>query len=200
LDEVATSTARIGDNIVSALANGDSNWFHVMQRGVTDWLSQNVQLARIGMSTLERAGVMPTEYEHKMDYTRKLQDLRRFKEAAGLPYEDQVAAQDENPYMNLEAGQFKREPDLAVAMQELPPLIHQLVGKYQDRPTVLMSKLEALKKTNYETMPSMENDPLGLASYNNANEMTLGQKEASDRLLDYLRQHAVDEAKSGVIP
>lgn len=202
LDEVATSTARIGDNIVSAILSGqgDSNWFHVMQRGVTDWLSQNVQLARIGMSTLERAGMMPSEYEHKMDYTRKLQDLRRFKEAAGLPYEDQVSAQDENPYMNLEAGQFKREPDLAVAMQELPPLIHQLVGKYQDRPTVLMSKLEALKKTNYETMPSMENDPLGLASYNNANEMTLGQKEASDRLLDYLRQHAVDEAKASVIP
>jgi hypothetical protein len=200
LDELVDSTARIGSNIFSAIVNGDSDWTHVWSKGVSDWISQNVQTARVGMAALERAGVMPDEYTHKMDYTRKLQDLRRFKEAAGLPYEDQVAATDENPYMNLEAAQYKREPDLSKAMEELPPILHQLVGKYSDRPTVLLAKLESLKKSNYETMPSMENDPLGFASYNRSLNMTEGQQAATNRLVDYLKQNAVNKIKEGVIP
>jgi len=200
LDELVDSTARIGSNIGSAIVNGDSDWTHVLSKGVSDWISQNVQTARVGMAALERAGVMPDEYTHKMDYTRKLQDLRRFKEAAGLPYEDQVAATDENPYMSLEAAQYKREPDLSKAMEELPPILHQLVGKYSDRPTVLLAKLESLKKSNYETMPSMENDPLGFASYNRSLNMTEGQQAATDRLVDYLKQNAVNKIKEGVIP
>jgi hypothetical protein len=209
LDEVATSTMEHIGNLLSALKNGDigDNWWDrvlpLTQKALLDWTKQNVQIARVGLVNLEKASggeIMPQDYARHQQ-TQKEQDLRRFQMSSGLPYEDQSLMGAVNPYTTLGAQQFHRNMDLKQAVTEqLPPLVHNLIGKYGDKPQVLLDRLDALKKNGYQTVPDPEEKAPEFASYYNYMKMTKGQQEATDRVIDYMKHKIANEAKSGVIP
>jgi hypothetical protein len=196
-------------NLLSALKNGDigDNWWDrvlpLTQKALLDWTKQNVQIARVGLVNLEKASggeIMPQDYARHQQ-TQKEQDLRRFQMSSGLPYEDQSLMGAVNPYTTLGAQQFHRNMDLKQAVTEqLPPLVHNLIGKYGDKPQVLLDRLDALKKNGYQTVPDPEEKAPEFASYYNYMKMTKGQQEATDRVIDYMKHKIANEAKSGVIP
>lgn len=205
LDEVASSTAEHIGNMLAAFKNGDTSWLNIAGKAITDWTKQNIQVARVAMTAAERASggeVFPQDYQRHLQ-TQKEQDLRRFQQVSGLPYEDQSMMGAANPYTTLGAQQFHRNMDLKQAITEqLPPLVHNLFGRYGDKPQVLLERLEALKKNGYQTVPDPENEKSApeFASYYNYLKMTKGQQEATDRVIDYMKHKMVNEAKSEVIP
>lgn len=117
----------------------------------------------------------------------------------GMPYDEQVEPSN-NPYLNLESKRFKRTGDIGEAVQQLPELVTKAFEASNGNIEVLQNKLRALKQNTYETMPNPDRIPISFFRYLNFISNTRGPEEAANRMMDYMRQNAINRAKSSLVP
>ena len=201
LDEIISSTGTIGQHIAAAISQGDSNVIDILTRGLSDWAKANVQALNIGIAQASKAGLMP-ENAIRADYSKKLQQLRRYKMAEGVPYDDQssIGAGEENPYLNVSASQFKRNPDISSAIEQSIPLVQHIFDKYSENPQVIPTKLAGLRTMNYETMPNQDEQPIEFYRYLAHMANVKGGQAATDLWQDYMMQHMSNQLKASMIP
>lgn len=200
LDEIASD---IIDHIgkISEAASNDSQ-FDWGKAGIEFWnhvWKSDVQLTRIGFNQAVNNGMIEGKQADKKILSDKLGELRRFEMTSGLPFDSQEPSQN-NPYMNMEQKEFKRQQDLPTALKMLPGLVQGIVSKYSDHPSVMLSKLKALKENQYETFPSLQDKPEILKEYMDYLTKLGGKQSANDQYADYMRHKIINEVKASVVP
>jgi hypothetical protein len=133
----------------------------------------------------------------------KFRDVRAWKEVTGQPVSD--FGSRPNEFANLGQKKFKKETDLSKAAEMLPDLFEKAVEDARESngvvdPYKLKRNLASLKQNNYQTMPNMQNDPIGFYRYYNYLEKTQGKEAAMQRLQDYVMRNAVNKAKTNMVP
>lgn len=210
LDEVVTNVAKTASGIADALATDP--FFDITKvgpRALIDLVKENVQLGRVGINQAIDAGLIGgkngiggdigQELAYKKRLSDKEGDLRRYKMVEGLPFEKQ-GGMNETPYLNLEQRGYKLDENVNTAIQRLPSLVQRIIETYHRQPEVMLSKLKALKANDYATMPSLDDTPLAFTRYVGFLNRTEGPEAARDRVMDYLRHKAINEAKSSLVP
>lgn len=132
----------------------------------------------------------------------RFRDLSVYESMNGMKSGDDAGSANE--FMNLGAKKFKEEGDIGKSVEELPTLINRAIEKSNVDgmidPEKLKAQLESLKSNNYQTMPSPDSMPRRFFDYLNYLTRTQGQEKASETLMNYLQQRAVNSAKSSMVP
>lgn len=201
LDELIGSSAHRISQAASAFMNDpNADYFSVGTRLLTDLAKENFQLARIGLSWAAKPEDTPLQTEHYLkELNVKTQDLRRWKMTEGMPYDEQTVMEN-NPYLSSKMKQFKRTEDVGEAADSLTNLIDAAFKKADGNPDVLKAELHKLKANTYQTIPSPENTPLSFAHYFDFLNKTQGPEVARERLEDYFRHNAINQAKASMVP
>jgi len=129
----------------------------------------------------------------------RFRDLRTFEDLTHKP-DGNKGQVDTNPYLGIDARNFKQETDPEKAAGNLPAMIDDLVRKFADNPVELAKKLRSLKSNSYDTMPSPETDTQEFANYVEYLKRTKGEEKAKEVLEDYFKMNAINKAKSSMIP
>jgi hypothetical protein len=161
-------------------------------------LSHNIKLANIAINQGINTGLVEGMPAEKKALADKMGELRRFDMMQGLPYNEIDEAS--NPYMNLESKKFKMEQDPSKIMQELPPLINNLIATYGSKPDVLQAKLRGLKQNSYSTLPSPTDMPLEFIKYVQYLQREKSPEQAQAAIQDYMSHSVINEAKSSMVP
>jgi hypothetical protein len=201
LDEEVSGMMKVLNNVVQTIETEgfNANYVHVGTQAMLDLIKNNVQLGRVVYNHAVEHGAFGELENEKFQTTKKLQQLRAFKQVSGLPFEEQ-GANEENPYLNLEQKRFKRTQDIGEAVHALPELVSNIISRYSSNPDVMMAKFRSLKSNAYDTMPSVENEPLQFFRYLRFLNAKEGNDAATSYYLDYMHHKAVNEAKSGMVP
>lgn len=201
LDEVISNTARTASQAYGALANSPLKDYPLIgTKAVGDLLRENIQLARIGLSWGDEIGVLGEERANKKKLNVEEGDLRRYKVAEGMPYDDQSSIDESNPYFNLGRKQFQKTRDIGEAMKELPDLISQAVDESNGNIETLKNKLRALKESSYPSMPSPERTPMTFWKYIQYLNETEGPEKASQRISEYMKNNMINKIKGSMVP
>lgn len=163
--------------------------FEVMGLLATTIAGQSVQTMRY----LDANVLNPEEAKRK----EKFRDVSVFQQMEGQRAGPAIKS---NPYMGIEEKKFKRTGDIEEAMKMLPGLIQEAIKKSNGDPYELQRQLKGLKNNSYQTMPSFETVPASFLKYINRLKATQGEEAAQERLADYLRQKAVNQAKASAVP
>jgi hypothetical protein len=199
LDTVAEDILGTVHSVSEAIANDPNvNWVDLASTVANHVFREDVGLSHDAINLMINNGLITGLPAEKKQLGDKMNQLRRFDMVEGLPYNDIDEAS--NPYMNLEQKQFKMEQDPQKAIQELPPLINNIIHTYGSKPDVMMEKLKALKQNAYTTFPSMEDMPLSFMKYVGYLQREEGPQAAQNELQDYIRHKVVNEAKASVVP
>lgn len=129
----------------------------------------------------------------------KYRDLKLFNMGQGNDLADSGDTRP-NPFLSPETKQFKQTGDVEEAKKLGKELIAKAVKKANGDPEVLMAELSKLKHNSYQTMPSPDTLPAKFIKYYNWLVKTQGQAKADEVKADYIRQNALNRAKSGMIP
>jgi len=129
----------------------------------------------------------------------KYRDLKLFNMGQGNDLADSGDTRP-NPFLSPETKQFKQTGDVEEAKKLGKELIAKAVKKANGDPEVLMAELSKLKHNSYQTMPSPDTLPAKFVKYYNWLVKTQGQAKADEVKADYIRQNALNRAKSGMIP
>lgn len=200
LDEIATDLAQTVSHVTTAIANDKNiDWLNLATHVANHVLTQNVQLARVGVNQAINSGLVTGDIAEKKQLNDKLGQLRRFNEVQGLPYTEQGGA-DENPYMDLEQKRFKTTQDVHEAARMLPGLVSSIMTEYRSQPDVMMEKLKALKTHTYATMPSMESMPIEFMKYVAFLKNSEGEEKAHEAVMDYMRHRMIGQVKASMVP
>ena len=175
-------------DVAEALKN-DEDPMKVFQLFAVDVLSQNIQGARMIANR--------TINEGKIERSDKFRDLRVFQQLDGAPNADFPKV---NPYLNLDAKQFKRTGDLGEASRMVPALLKRAMEQSEGSPEKLRKKLDSLKGISYNTMPNMNSQPQAFQEYYQYLVDTQGKQEADTRMADFLQQSATNKMKSSMFP
>lgn len=201
LDEMLTNTGKTLSNAYAALANSDSkDYATISAHAISDLLRENIQAARIGASWGDEAGAFGKERQQKATLNKEEGQLRRFKMAEGMSYEDESSIDESNPYYNLGRKSFQRTTDIGRAMQELPDLISRAFQESNGNIEVLKNKLQSLKTSSYPSMPSPERTPMTFWKYVQYLNETEGPEKASQRVSEYMQNNMIDKFKGEMIP
>ena len=199
LDELATDIGETVHQVSTAIANDPNlNWVDMAAAVSQHLLGSNIKLASIAINQGINHGLIVGMPAEKKQLADKMGELRRFDMVTGLPYGEVDAAA--NPYMNLEQKKFKMEQDPQKEATMLPRLVKNIMDTYHANPDVMMSKLEALKQSSYDTFPSMEKMPLSFMKYVGYLGREEGPAKAQEALHDYLMHKTVNEIKSSIVP
>ena len=175
------------------------NFFDIMPRLMSNLVKENYQTGRIAMNWAGEYGMAGETEEYKHKVSKEEGGLRRYRMAEGLPYNEQVGMES-NPYLNLQARQFKQTENLQEAMKDVPGLMQLAMQRAQGNPDILRQQFQSLKQNSYQTMPSPENMPIQFAKYYQYLVATRGQAAANQVLQDYMRHNAINRVKSSMIP
>jgi len=129
----------------------------------------------------------------------KYRDLKLFNMGQGNDLADSGDTRP-NPFLSPETKQFKQTSDVEEAKRLGKELIAKAVKKANGDPEVLMAELSKLKHNSYQTMPSPDTLPAKFVKYYNWLVKTQGQSKADEVKADYIRQNALNRAKSEMIP
>lgn len=199
LDQIAEDSVNNLKNISTAIANDPNiNWLDLTKQFFKETLSNDFAMGRMMYNQGVNSGAITGTSAEKKELIDKLGDLRRFKEIQGIPYADTSEA--ENPYMNLEQKKFKLTQDPKEIAQQLPGLIQNIVQNYSNNPDVMLAKLKALKQNEYETMPSLDEEPLQFKRYVDYLNKRVGPDKAQGIITDYFTHKIVNEAKASLVP
>jgi len=178
---------RVGD-VMTAIREGEDPWAVLKQFSV-DMATHNVQLARLVANH--------TINETDVERSDKMRDMRAFNELEGKPAS---AIPTSNQYAGLASRDFKHETDPAKAGADMKDLLHRAIMDSQGNPAELQRQLRGLKSNSYNTMPNMKNNPVEFMKYMNFIKSTQGDEAAQELLQDYIKQNAVNSAKSSMVP
>jgi len=201
LDEAMTGISKTAVEGIGAWMQNPTaeNFMQIMPRMMADLVKENYQTGRIAMNWAADKGVSGETEAYKYKVSQEEGNLRRFKMAEGMPYNEQIGMES-NPYLNINQRQFKQTGNIGEAAQDVPGLIQQAMQRSQGNPDVLRQQLQSLKQNSYQTMPSPQSMPLQFAKYYQYLVATRGQEAAQAVMQDYMRQNAINKAKGSMIP
>lgn len=198
-DEILSNMFNTIRNVGETVANDpDIDYLKVGSRALLDLVKNNIQLARIGINRAADAGLIQSE-SYRKNLADRMGELRRYKMVSGLPFESQTATEG-NPYLNLSQKDFKKEQDLNKAMQDVQPLIRNIINRWGNNPEVMMEKLKGLRQNQYATMPSLEDTPMAFFRYLKFLRNSQGEEAAQEHVNDFLRHEMINHAKSAMVP
>lgn len=177
-------------NVIEAANKGDLNSFSDTMNMVLQDYFQAYRLA---------LGQLSPEQRQQIERTNKFRDLKLYRQTHGLDVGD-VSTDLPNPLLNTNEKKFKQTGDMQEAVDLFPDLIKKAIEDANGNPEVLVRNLRGLKENNYQTMPNPDSMPLTFRRYLMFLEQSQGSDKATERLLDYLRQNAVNKAKSDLVP
>ena len=196
LMDAAATNLNLANDLRTAMQNGD----HVQVTDViAKVLQNNFQVARIVINNATDEG--------KANVTRAnmLRDLRVFNQMHGLPVSDTGALPAQSYFTGKEERDWKRSKNLETAIPQGQELIKKILEDAK-RPDgsldieKLHTDMRALKSNSYQTMPSPTEKPLSYLGYRQWLQKTQGDQEAEARTSDYLRQNAINRAKTAMVP
>jgi hypothetical protein len=200
LDEIVSDVGtNLKDALFATFNDRLAKWPDIIKEFMQRVLIRNVQMARMAINQGIDKGIITGTLAQRKELTDKLEQLERFQKISGNPFATPSGI-GENPYMNLEQKQFKREQDIPKAMGMLPPIIQGIVQNYSDKPDIMMAKLKALKENPYATFPSLENEPIQFRNYMDWLTRVKGPQAAQQELMEYTKHKAINEAKASVVP
>lgn len=201
LYETISNPIHRASQFLSAMYN-DPN-FDYLQAGTKfalDMTRENFQLGRIMENwAADKTDILGENAHYEKNVNDALGDLRRFKMAEDMPYEDETPS-EANPYTDRTLKEFKRTSNLGVAAKDLPSLISTAFKESNGNIEVLKSELAKIKQNNFETMPSPTNIPRTFLTYLNYLRNAQGEDVASERLTQYLTQEGINKVKSSMVP
>ena len=203
LDEFVTDAADTAKDVFQAYLNDPNfNWAEASRAVTAHMATSNFQLGRTVVNQAVNVGLLDGTSFERIALKKQLEDktgqLRRFRMAEGLPYNEQEAGG--NPYMNLEQKKFKMSTDPEEFGKMLPQLINNIVDKYRDNPFVMFEKIRALKQNQYATMPSLDEDPLSFKKYVDFLTRQVGPEKAQEMVKDYYRHKIINQVKASIVP
>lgn len=184
-------TQTMGENL--------SNWMTAMENGggfdSTVALISNIAKGSLQNYRLLQSRLSPEDTNRQ----NKFRDIRVFNKLEGddVPPLNQLQG---NPLDNIDKRKFKRTSDLSEAGNILPKLIERAIEDAGNDPYKLKKELDTLKQNNYQTFPKMETAPLSFTRYIKYLTDTQGADVAKERLMDYLMQNQINQAKSAMVP
>lgn len=201
LDEAVTNLSKTAVHGVGAWIQNPTvkNFFDIMPQMMLDIVKDNYQTGRIALNWASEAGVAPQKEVHQFKTSKQTSNLRRWKMAEGVPYTEQMVGES-NPYYNLQAARYKETQNIREAVPQIPALIARAREIAKGNPEVFRQQLQSIKQNSYQTMPSPESMPLSFARYYRYLIATQGQEAAQRVMQDYMRQNALNKAKSAMIP
>lgn len=164
--------------------------FEVMGALATALSTQSVQTMRY----LDANAFHPEEAKRK----EKFRDYNVYQQLAG---NDTPQGSDRpNVIGEPSIKAFKRTGDIKEAAAMLPGLIKNVIEEAKGDPEKLKDGLMKLKLNSYQTFPNPSTLPKQFHDYYIWLAKTQGSEEASARLADYLKQNAINKAKSAAVP
>jgi len=151
------------------------------------------------MSWANQYGALGPQMQRQKVLGGEEADLRRYKMAEGLPYEEQ-STDEANPYYNMNRKSFQHEQDIGQAASELPNVIQQAVEESGGNIEILKGKLQALKDSSYPSLPSPEHTPRLFWNYVQYLQRTQGPEEASRRVAEYMQNAMINKVKGSLVP
>jgi len=201
LDEAVTNLSKTAVHGVGAWIQNPTieNFFDIMPQMMLDIVKDNYQTGRIALNWASETGVAPQKEVHQFKTSKQTSNLRRWKMAEGTPYTEQMVGES-NPYYNLQTARYKETQNIREAVPQIPALIARAREIAKGNPEVFRQQLQSIKQNSYQTMPSPESMPLSFARYYRYLIATQGQEAAQRVLKDYMKQNALNKAKSAMIP
>jgi hypothetical protein len=187
----ATAAVKTEESIadmMEAIRQGEDPW-KVLKAFSLDMLTTNIQLARMIANR--------TVNDENTDRKDKFRDMRVFNELEGKPAG--VIAKT-NPYLGLDAKEFKRSGSVQEAAKMVPELVRKAVDKSKGNPEVLRQSLGSLKGNSYQTMPSPESSPIEFKKFYDFMVRTQGVDKANERVKDHAMQRLINTTKGQLIP
>ena len=201
MDEVAYDLATSIGKLTTAAANDPKfDWIEGLKALTTHVLQSDIQLSRVAYNQGINSGLITGTPAEKKMLSDKLGQLRRFDMVEHLPYAEQDGASEGNPYMDMSQKSFKRTQDIGQAVKMLPGLVSNIIQQYKGQPDIMMSKLEALKENQYDTMPSPAKFPIEFSNYMKYLVKEQGPQAAQAAMMDYYKHKAINSAKSSMVP
>ncbi len=188
---LAEDTAQNVSYMMQAIHHGEDP-FEVLAKFMEETGKNSLQDVRYVMGNTIEA-----KENQKKD---KMRDMSVFNELTHVPKSDIVGGG--NPFDNLEAKEYKKhtDEDPQRIAEELPKVLKDYIARYGSNPELLRSKLQALKSESYDTMPSPDTMPMSFFRYLNYLKQTQGDEAVQTRLIDYMKQNAINKAKGELIP
>jgi hypothetical protein len=137
---------------------------------------------------------LSADKKEDIERANKLRDLRTYNTLQGNEISDMTTPFARN-LNDLDMRKFKRTGDLDEALTMLPDLVTRALERANGNPEKLQKELVKIKRNSYQTMPNPERWPLSFMNYVAFLSKTQGEEVASERVLDYLKQNAVNQAK-----
>ena len=206
LDEVVGNVLKTATHAGSALMNTSDpkEYVSIGLHAISDIARENIQLARLAQNWGDETGAFGSDRQYKQKLNTEEGELRRFKMASGLPYDEQSEGGGNNPYLAENRGTLKRDMDLADAAHKLPELFQQAMKESTVdgnlNPDILRNKLKALKGGSYPSMPDPERTPTLFYNYLNYLRKTKGEEAASNRLVEYIKNNQIHKIRSEMVP
>jgi len=171
-----------------ALQQGTDVW-DATKMYALDVLTHNIQAARmIANNTISKGDVERSD---------KFRDLRVYRELTGSPSGEPTQS---NKYLDAESKNYKQTSDIGEAVELLPELMQKFQDKAKTEPEKAIRFLKGLKANSYQTAPSLKDNPSEFVSYYNYLVKTQGEKEAVNRIEDFVLQSNINKAKSSMVP
>jgi hypothetical protein len=201
-DEAISSVTKTATDAIQAFSENPSlqNLKDIGTRAIFDVTKENFQSARLALNWAADMGVSTESEVYRKQLADKEQQLRRWRMVEGQPYEPEGVASGANVLRNLQMQRFKQTRNIPEAAQELPDLIAIARQQSAGNPEIFRQRLQALKENSYQTMPSPERMPMQFSQYMQYLQRTQGAAVAQQVMQDYMRQNAINRAKSQIVP
>jgi len=194
LADLVGNTFDIIQNATIAIQDGD-NPYDVLYNTLKELAESNIQVVKL--YTASTRNEAEQQHVKAQNYRR---DLRTFEYLHDYPY-DKLSGTIGNRVGGSKIKEFKRTPDLQKAAQLLQQdIIPSEIARWRNKPEVLMRRLRSLKQNSYQTFPNIEERPIEALEYASFVKRVRGQKNLQDMLQDYLKQNALNKAKSSFVP
>ena len=187
----ATATIRTAESLADmaeALRQNEDPW-KVLKAFTIDLMSNNIQAMRMLANR--------TINDDTADRKDKFRDVRVFNELEGKPAG--VIAKT-NPYLGLDAKEFKQTKDVKEAAGMAGGLVRKAAAKSGGSVEEFRKSLSSLKGNSYQSMPSPTESPEKFKEFYLFLVRTQGENAANERVKDYIFQTQINKAKSKLIP
>lgn len=174
--------------MATALRDGENPW-EVLKEYTLDLAQNQVQALRVVLNHTLR--------EENVERSDKFRDLRVWNEMQGKPVGEISPG---NPYLNLEARQYKRATTPQEAVTMLPGLVSNAIRKSGGNVEKMRKAFVSLAGNSYQTMSNIEQSPMTFQRYYNFLRRTQGAEQADERMQDFVRQSMINQMKSSLVP
>lgn len=194
IDNTSTSVM----NTVSAVAEEGPS-IDLVMTATSAVIEDNLQMYRLMLAHMSE-DTLTSGNKEQIEKSNKMRDLRVFKTITGEDVTDYSGTEFNESFADKDMRRFKQTDDPAEAVKLLPGLIERAIEDANGNPEKLRNELSRIKRNSYQTMPNPESMPKSFLKYLTYLQRVEGPKKAQQRLVDYIQQNQLNQAKSAMIP